>query len=297
MKPVLIAFLLSAQAPTAPSELEQLTTLRAGDEACALFNQVERALLEAAIARTRDDAVRAGAAPESLDALEEQRSPLPCTDDRLTRLGADHRARIGELVGFTEIRFEGVNRVWVVDRRPPRRGAGPSWRVSQSTSEATAIFGVARLDGEPAFALAFNAEAPFASAVLVMRDAARQPYPIDFTANGLLAPPGGDPASAWGAPPSQESRWLAADRLNAETAAALAPASGDPARGFVFTQEALTTMAQLTPREGVSIELRDRAGDIAARYWFEVGALRAALAMQAAPLVQETASETPGVGQ
>ncbi len=295
MIPALTALLLGAQAPAAASELEQLATLRASDEACALFNQAERALLDAAIARSRDDAVRAGAAPERLDALEGQRAALPCADDGLAVLSADHRARIYELAGFTEIRFAGVHRAWIVDRRPPRRGAGPAWQVLQSTPLSAANFGVARLDGAPSFVLAFNAAEPFASAVLVMRDPARQTYPIDFTAGGLLAAPGGDPASAWGAPPSEERRYLATDRLAPDIAATLAPASGDPARGFVFTDDALGAMAQLTPREGVAVELRDRSGDIAERYWFEVGGLRAALAMQAVPLSQAAASEARSV--
>lgn len=277
------------------SELEQLATLRVSDEACGVFSQAERALLDAAIARTRDDAVRAGAAPQRLDRVEAARRPLPCADAGLAELATAHRARISDLAGFTEIRFDGASRVWIVNRRPPRRGAGPGWRVLQS-APGTANFGVAHIEGEPVFALAFNADAPAASAVLVMRDPARQAYPVDFTAGGLLAAPGGDPASAWGAPPSQERRWLAADRMAPETAAALAPASGDPARGFLFSEDALAEMAQLTPREGVAVELRDRAGDISERFWFEVGALRAALAMQAVPLVQE-ADGAPGTSQ
>ena len=297
MLPALTALLLGAQAPALASELEQLATLRASDVACGVFSQAERALLDAAIARARDDAVRAGTAPERLDQVEAARPALPCAEAALAELAAGHRARISELAGFTEIRFDGVSRVWVVDRRPPRRGAGPGWRMLQPAPGAAANLGVARIEGEPVFALAFNADAPAASAVLVMRDRARQGYPIDFTAGGLLAAPGGDPTSAWGAPPGEERRWLAADRMAADAAAALAPASGDPARGFIFTEEALAEMAQLTPREGVSIELRDRAGDVSERFWFEVGAFRAALAIQAVPLVQEAAGGAPASGQ
>lgn len=288
MIPALTALLLATQAPGDAPELTGLAVLRAGDDACALFNNAQRALLEAAIARASDDAVLGGADPETLDdALARQTIVPACTDARLATLARDHLARIEDLASFTEISFQGTARAWIVDRRPARRNAPPRWRVVQNTGAADAAFGVAEVDGSLQFALAFNSEDRLSSAVLIARDLDRMAHPIDFTAGGLLAPPGRDGASAWGAPMGQDRRFVAQDRLAADAAAALAPASGDPARGFVFSEDALLWLTRLTPREGVAIELRDRAGDIHDIIWFEVGSLQAALAMQAVPLIED----------
>jgi hypothetical protein len=94
--------------------------------------------------------------------------------------------------------------------------------VVQNTAAADAAFGVAEIDGA-LFALAFNSDDRLSSAVLIARDPERMAHPIDFTAGGLLAPPGRDGASAWGAPMGQDRRFVAQDRLAADAAAALAP--------------------------------------------------------------------------
>jgi len=287
MIPALTALLLAAQAPGDAPELTSLAVLRAGDDACALFNGAQRALLEAAIARASDDAVLTGADPESLNAALARQTIVPaCTDARLANLARDHLARIESLASFTEISFQGSARTWIVDRRPARNLAPPRWRVVQRTGPADAAFGVAEINEALELTLAFNSIDGLSSAVLVARDRDRLAHPMDFTAGGLLAPPGRDGASAWGAPQGQDRRFVAQDRLSEEAAAALAPASGDPARGFVFSQDTLVWLTQLTPREGVAIELRDRAGEIVSVLWFEVGSLQAALAMQAVPLIE-----------
>jgi hypothetical protein len=287
MIPALTALLLAAQVPNDAPELTSLAVLRAGDDACALLNDAQRALLDAAIARASDDAVLAGADPQALDATLARETLAPaCTEARLPTLVREHLERIESLASFTEISFQGTARTWIVDRRPARRNAPPRWRIVQNTGAADAAFGVAEVDQAFQLALAFNSDERLSSAVLIARDPERLPYPMDFTAGGLLPPPGRDGASAWGAPAGQDRRFVAQDRLSPDAAAALAPASGDPARGFVFSEDALVWLAQLTPREGVAIELRDRAGDVASLYWFEVGSLQGAMAMQAIPLIE-----------
>ncbi len=283
----LAALALALQAPADAPDLVSLSVLKAGDEACAVFDDAERALLDAAIARGLDDAVLAGSDPEALEAALARQTIVPrCNDARLANLARDHRARIEGLATYTELSFQGRARTWIVDRRPARTNTQPRWRVSQRTAAGDAIFGVAELGEDLQLVLAFNSETPFASAVIVARDQDRQPYPVDFTAGGLLDPPGRDGASAWGPSTGMTQRFLATDRLSAEAAATLAPASGFEARGFVFAPESLAALAQLTPREGVAIELRNRAGDVASQIWFEVGALQAALAMQAVRLIE-----------
>ncbi len=286
MTPVLAALLLATQAQGDLPDLTSLSVLRAGDDACGLFDNAERALLDAAIARASDDAVLGGADPEQLDRQLAQQTRVPaCGDARLSGLVNAHHDRIDGLSTYTEIRFQGSARAWIVDRRPSRANALPRWRVVQRTGQGDAAFGVAEVGEDLQFALAFRSETPLSSAVLVARDPDRQGYPIDFTAGGLLPPPGRDGASAWGASVGQTQRFMAQERLETDVAANLAPAAGIPARGFIFSPDSLAFLTQLTPREGVAIELRDRSGDVVSLIWFEVGSLQAALAMQAIPLV------------
>lgn len=287
MTPALLAFSLALQAPTDSPDLTSLAVLRAGDDACDLFNDPQRALLEASIARANDDAVLAGVDPDTLQASVASRTIVPrCTDARLDNLARDHLTRIERLATFTEITFQGGARTWIVDRRPWRINAPPGWRVVQSTGAGDAAFGVAQAGDEIQFVVAFSSDRPFASAVLVARDPERLAHPIDFTAGGLLEPRGRDGASAWGGSAGQTQRFVAADRLDQSVAANLAPASGYPAYGFTFTAEDIAALTALTPREGFAIDLRDRSGEVVSRIWFEVGAFQAALAMHATPLIE-----------
>lgn len=297
MTPVLIAITLLAQsaaspppAPAAPPDLAALVTLRTADEACALFDPARRALLEASIAQSRDDQVRAGIDPRRLDTAEQRLAAATrpnCADPVIAGLAADHTARVQQLAGYSDLTFPGIHRRWLVDRGATRsvHASQARWRVSQRDMDATAWFGVYEREGAMHLALAYNGDTPAARAALIFRDPARQAYPIDFSAGGLLAPPDNDPAASWGAGLRGQMRVLAAGRLDADSAARLAPAGGAPARGFTFPQSALAPIAHLTPRESVGVELFDATGRVAERIWFEVGALRAALAMQAVPLV------------
>ncbi|MCR9129924.1 MAG: hypothetical protein NXI12_10400 [Alphaproteobacteria bacterium] len=292
MTPALTALALLATQP-APVEagpgLDQLWLLRAGDEACALFEPPARALLDAAIAQARDDQVRAGADPRRLDDARRRvtaAGPSGCDDERLAPLIAGHERRIADLAVYSDLTFPGVVRQWRVDRGAVRTGrAGePRWRVSQRTAGGEAWFGVFEQDGEMHLAVAFNDAERHTRSALAFRDSGRQPFPMDFTAGGLLPAPDGDPAAAWGAGARAQTRATASGRLDEAAAAYLAPADGAPARGFLYPDSVLQRLAALTPREAVAVELYDRTGQISRRFWIEVGGLKAALAMQAIPM-------------
>lgn len=290
MTPALTALALLIQASdSAPAPgLDPLLRLRAGDEACTLFDAPHRTLLEAAIARARDDRVRAGADPAALDratARIASGAAPACDDPDLAALAEDHRARVTALAAFSDLTFPGVHRDWIVDRRAARTGPGaePRWRVSQRDGDGAAWFGVFEHQGELELAVAYNGEVRAARAGLTFRDRARQTYPLDFTAGELLTAPDGDPAASWGAGAGAQTRISASARLQDPIAASLAPAGGAPARGFTFPRQALVRLTALTPRDGVAVELLDPRGQVSRRIWFEVGALQAALAIQAAP--------------
>lgn len=301
MTPALTALALLATQP-APAEagpgLDQLWLLRAGDEACALFEPPARALLDAAIAQARDDQVRAGVDPGRLDQAHRRLTSAgapDCADDALAALVADHERRIADLAVYSDLTFPGVARQWRVDRGPIRAGRAsePRWRVSQRTLEGEAWFGVFERDGEMHLAIAFNDAERHTRSALAFRDPGRQAYPMDFTAGGLLPAPDGDPAAAWGAGSRAQTRATASGRLDEAAAAYLAPAGGAPARGFLYPDSVLQRLAALTPREAVAVELYDRTGQLSRRFWIEVGALKAALAMQAVPLPAREPAQEP----
>jgi hypothetical protein len=193
---------------------------------------------------------------------------------------------VDALAGYSDLTFPGVHRAWSVDRGAVRAGtAGQArWRVSQRDGAGVAFFGVFQQDGAMHLALAYSGDSSAARAGLVFRDPRRQAYPLDFTAGGLLPAPDNDPAASWGAGARGQTRISADARLDPDAAARLAPADGETARGFEFPDAVLQSLASLTPRESLGVELFDATGQVTGRFWFEVGALRAALAMQAIAL-------------
>jgi len=295
MTPALALFLLTlsgAQAAQAPAPLgydEQLR-LYTGDEACSLLNAPERALLGAAIKRSRDAAALAGYSERRVsrheDAVLGQFQP-ECADPDLNHLARRHIANAAAMASVSHLTLPGRRQDWMSVRG--RQGAGPVWRIAQFTNDGEARFGLYELDGEPQAGLAFRTDAPPAGAILIFRNTSRLAEPADLTAGGLLNPPGGDPVGAWGAPAGAEKRIPASARMDPDLAGALTPAGGGGAVGFVFPVETVRQLSALEPREGARIELFDARGRTIATYWIEIGGLDAAMTLQTLPLRAPTA--------
>lgn len=264
--------------------------LAAADEPCRFFTRAERALLEALKARSRDDAVRAGAAPEELDRFAARYGEPPNECDTLAQAAEDHREHAGRLAQTSSIQFPGLHQSWVSERR--RRGA-PDWRVHQTAASATARLGVSPVEREDRLVLALRTQTEPASIRLVMRDPGRQAAPLDFTAGGLLATPYDDPLSAWGAAAGAELRFSASRRLSEDEAARLAPASGKPAHAFAFPDRTLEALRRLAPREGVRAEVIGPRGEMVGTLWFEAGMFNAAMAVLDLPPPDPEASPAP----
>lgn len=253
--------------------------LAAADDACGLFSRPERALLDALAARSRDDAARAGDAPAALNRFEARHGEAPrVCDTALIASGVQrHRDHADALARTHEIAFPGVHQHWVSERRD--RGA-PLWRISQTDHDHSATFGIHAGEDGDVVALALRSDIAPAFAVMIVRDPARQPDPLDLTAGGLLPTPFADALSAWGAASGGLRRIPASARLADAAAASLAPASGTAAHAFAFPGSAAEALRALAPREGVRIDLFDRRGDILDTLWFEAGMFNAALAVQ-----------------
>ncbi|KAA5801553.1 hypothetical protein F1654_11675 [Alkalicaulis satelles] len=269
-----LALAFSEAPPAAPADYDALLLLQAGDEACALLTPVERGYLEAVLAQARDDAILAGATSAEISARARIEAPA-CTDSALEAAAASHRARLAELSELSWPVLPGRLREWRV--RPPLTQGRTGWRVSQPLGEAPAMFGLYESRTARAPAAAWRSDRMAAHIVLVLRDPARQAEPVDRTAGGMRSAPGADPVSAWGAYSGGEQRFLSSARLDAETAAHLAPAGAGQAQGFVFPDAALAALSALEPRESARLDIRARDGALAGRFWIEAGALRAAL--------------------
>ncbi|MCC5996419.1 MAG: hypothetical protein JJU18_08640 [Oceanicaulis sp.] len=277
--PALAALALAGTAPDSasatPADHEALLRLRAGDDACTLLTQTERGYLDAVLVQVRDDAILAGWPPGEIDRRARAVTAPACDDPDLLETAARHTERLTALAELTWPVLPGRLREWRV--RPPLSAGRTGWRVSQSLGDQPAAFGLYETRSTRSPALAWRAERQAVHAVLIMRDPARQDAPVDRTVGGLRAAPGGDPVSAWGAYAGGEQRFSSTARLDAETAAHLAPAGGDHAHAFAFPEAALAALAALEPRESARVDLRAPDGGLAGRYWIEVGALRAAL--------------------
>jgi len=258
---------------------------RSADDACSVFTAVERALLDAAIKRSRDDAVMQGASPGQLDGFERRQDDAFSTTCReaFDLPGVTlHRQETLRLSGFDQARFEGRAQGWTAQRGGLSDDFA-QWRIVQSLRQGAAYFGVFQQGEETALALSLRTRLRPAYAVAFVRDVERAPDPVDMTAGGLLPPPDNDPVSAWGAPSDRLKRVFATETLSRQRAGELAPASGEPAVGFVFPDSLMQELASLSPREGARIDLYDGTGTVIDRYWVEVGAFDAALAFMRLP--------------
>lgn len=274
------ALALSQQTSEAGAIFADRLTLRAADDACVLLAPTERILLDGLIDRSLDDAIRAGDDREQLNAFEANysRAPRDCDSPLLQGLVDAHRLQTDALAQTPEIDFPGIHQSWISTRS---RNRPIAWPVSQIHSGGQAVFGLVYNDEDAlVLTLAMRASEPAAFAVMVVRNPDRQGEPLDFTAGGLLPAPANDPISAWGGAAGAQSRYFAAERLSAEIASLLAPASGETPFGFQFGREALEGLLELSPREGLRIDLMPIDGGPAQSLWFEVGMLKAALAVQ-----------------
>ena len=221
------------------------------------------------LAKTTDDATSRAAA-------------TPCASAEL-RLAAGRVRQAFEGYGrLLRMDFPGEIAGWKADRDLPTRA--PAWRLSQTAPfGATGLtFGLAGRWGDPQALVAVSdlGDDPPYAARLVIRDAARAPAPY---LNQVRA--GSTAKLPLGArtPPRWASLVFAAEaRSPAE--ATLAPAGSGSAVAFRFPAAAADAIAQLDPREAVTVELlyAGKSGDLARKVFIEVGDFAAGRAFLAA---------------
>jgi hypothetical protein len=257
--------------------------MTAADGACRLFAPDVGVALAASEAQARGAALRSGADPASLAALEAQagaRGAAGCQSANIAAVAQQVRSAFAGYAHLDHMEFPGEFASWLAER--PESDAKTRWRASQRARFGwdVMLFGLAgHGDERPLTAVASFADGaqPY-GARLVLRDsdATSGPYldarqadidgriPID----GRL-------------PPRASSRVFEAGEMTAADKALL-PSDMPSAWSFQFPQAASDALAQLDPRETVAVEFLFTGddGETVRTAYVEVGDFAAARAFQ-----------------
>jgi|WetSurMetagenome_2_1015567.scaffolds.fasta_scaffold195492_2 hypothetical protein len=283
-----LAALPVAAAAEAPADLYyERALMSVADGRCRLFTPEVASALGAAEAQARGAALRAGASPDQLRAVAARAagaaSKLPCRSPDLQLAAARVRQGFDGYSRLLRMTFPGDVSAWRADRSLPV--ASPVWRLSQDArlGRGSVTFGLAGDWNAPAELLAVgdfgSGPQPYA-ARLVVRDPTRAPEPylnaLRLGASARL------PLSARVPPPGAARVFSADDRALAGPT--LAPGGAKSALAFSFPAAAVAALADLDPREAVSVAFLFQGphGDIERTAFIEVGDFAAGRAFLAA---------------
>lgn len=258
-----LAAALAAGPVLAADALYDRTFMLAADARCGLFAAPVRAALTSAALQARGARLRGGAtaieAAETARRARARAAATPCDhpDLRMVAGRVDHA--FAGWAGMRRMGFPGVDAAWWADRTA---FDGPRWRLSQPGVTGASPVVVGRVWGQPGLtvAVSFVGKPRPASARIVMRDVVRFPNPW-IGARPTLAP-GAQRRAVWaGGTASADRSLFAGGRRRGET--------------WTFSEQAVTDLAALDPREAFAVEFVFRDGSVA-RAQFEVGDLAAA---------------------
>lgn len=248
--------------------------MSAVDDRCRLFTPGVSAALAAGAEQARGAALRAGAEPRALKAMElEARNRAAGFDCRSSTV-ANAAARVqSAFAGYQRIQrmtYRGDLTEWRADRG---LGRAARWRLSQSAAFGSnqMIFGLAGREGASALVAVASfpdKQRPY-SARLVMRDPSRTQGPY------LLARGPGQSLARKIPPRSATRSFLAEARAGAEDE--LLPKGAEDGWAFRFPERAAQALAELDPREAIAVEFMFPGERVRTAY-VEVGDFAAARA-------------------
>lgn len=258
------------------------------DELCGLFDEAERAALEASYLQARGALLRADYTPTHLNdyraGLDAEAARQPCNSDGVAAVKARVETAYMGYQRLYEIDFPGDNFSWQARRADPAQST--QWLVSQETDRIRA--GIVRQGEQQAFTVTMPESGTYASVILVLRDTGREPELYDPTVGGLFAAPDTAPWARW-TPPEYARRFVwAAGRLDAGELYALT--GSESGTGYRFPQSAADEIASRDPRETARIDFMDRRGERVLSHYFEIGDFGAALAF-----LRATQAPMPGM--
>lgn len=268
----------------------QRAVMTAADGACRLFSSDVGVALVAAKAQAKGAALRSGADPASLAAVDARASAsgaAGCRSSEIATAAQQVRAAFSGYAHLRRMDFPGEFAAWSAER--PASEAKPSWRVSQRARFGwdVLLFGLAGKGADrPLTAVASFADGaqPY-GARLVLRDAetTNGPY-LDVRQADI---DGRIPIDAR-LPPRSATRIFNAGEMAPADKELLTP-DMEGALAFEFPQAAQDALTQLDPRETVAVEFLF-AGDAGAdgdenvrTAYIEVGDFTAARAFQSIP--------------
>jgi len=264
----------------------QRAVMTAADGACRLFAPDVATALAASKAQARGAALRSGADPAGLAAVEAQASAAGaagCHSPAIAAAADQVRAAFAGYAHLDHMDFPGEFTAWLAER--PASDTEPRWHASQRDRFGWDVmrFGLAgHGDDRPLTAVASFADGaqPY-GARLVMRD-------VDATSGPYLdvrqADIGGRIPIDGRLPPRASSRVFEAGDMTAADKALVTP-DMPGAWSFAFPQAASDALAQLDPRETVAVEFLFTGddGESVRTAYVEVGDFAAARAFQSIP--------------
>jgi hypothetical protein len=264
----------------------QRAVMTAADGACRLFAPDVATALAASKAQARGAALRSGADPAGLAAVEAQASAAGaagCHSPAIAAAADQVRAAFAGYAHLDHMDFPGEFTAWLAER--PASDTEPRWHASQRDRFGWDVmrFGLAgHGDDRPLTAVASFADGaqPY-GARLVMRD-------VDATSGPYLdvrqADIDGRIPIDGRLPPRASSRVFEAGDMTAAEKALVTP-DMPGAWSFAFPQAASDALAQLDPRETVAVEFLFTGddGESVRTAYVEVGDFAAARAFQSIP--------------
>lgn len=244
---------------------------------CAMFTDSQSAVLEASFLQARNTLLRAGTQPAQLDAvqtdIQREAARKPCNAPEIIALRETVLSAYDAYSRRLRQDFPGGTFGW--SARRPTGFETPEWLIHQETGTVEA--GIARINGENHLAITIPGSGDFTSAVMILRDPAREPGLYDPTLGGMFAMPDGAEWVRYAAPDYAMTRVWASGRLSAETVASLSD-EGALRIGYRFGERALEALIERDPREAARIDFLNRRGERVMSHYFEIADFAAALA-------------------
>lgn len=255
-------------AAEAADQLYERTLMTAADARCRLFSPPISTALDAARAQARGAALRSGVSEPQVAALEQRArakaGAAACNSKDIAVAASRVRAAFDGYVQMQSMTYPGDVASWKADRASS--ATIPFWRLSQMSAFGgdRLMFGLAgRNKALTAVATFENGQRPYA-ARLILRDTQRTlgPY-IDNRSgralNGKVAP--------------RNASLVFNAETREEAPPTLLPTGAKTGLAFRFPAAAADAMAQLDPREAVTIEFAfaGRGDEVTRKAYIEIG--------------------------
>jgi len=259
----------------AADQLYERTLMTAADGRCRLFTPTISVALDASRAQARGATLRSGASELQVNALEQRArgkaAGTACDSKDLTLAASRVRKAFEGYSQMLAMTYPGDISSWKAERSVS--ATIPVWRLSQPSAFGTdrMMFGLAgRAKTLTAVATFDNGQRPYAARIVV-RDTTRT--------LGPYLPSGMGRSLANKVAPRNASLVFAA-QTREEAPLTLLPTSAKTGLSFRFPPTAIDAIAQLDPREAVTVEFvfQGRGDEVTRKAYIEVGDFAAGLA-------------------